>query len=252
MVLPGTAGLPGPTDVMIESFGFPDPRRAADHGLVAVGGSYDARTLIAAYASGIFPWPSEDLPHAWFSPNPRMVLRPRDLHVSRSLRKTLRKGRFRTTWDTCFERVILCCAAAYRPGQGGTWINDELVDGFLALHGAGLAHSVEVWRGGRLVGGLYGLALGSVFCGESMFHRETDASKVAFVTLVERLRDWGFTMIDCQLHTEQLERFGAREWPRDRFLDELALALRAPTRIGRWTVAKHGEGSSRRTHRVPR
>ena len=220
---------------MIESFGFPDPRNASDGGLVAVGGNYHPRTLIAAYASGIFPWPSDELPHAWYCPNPRMILKPRDLHVSRNLRKTLRRGRFRVTWDTCFERVILHCAAAYRPGQGGTWISDELIEGFLELHAAGLAHSVETWEDEHLAGGLYGLSLGSVFCGESMFHNRADASKVAFVALVERLRDWDFAMIDCQNHAPHLERFGAREWSRDRFLDELAVVLRAPTLAGKWT-----------------
>ncbi len=217
------------------TFGFPDPREAPDHGLVAVGGGYHPRVLIAAYASGIFPWPHPGMPHAWFSPNPRMVLRPRDLHVSRSLRKTIRKGRFRVTWDTCFERVIDGCAAAYRPGQGGTWISDELRRGFLELHRLGIAHSVETWRRERLVGGLYGISLGAMFGGESMFFTERDASKVAFVALVERLRDWGFRFLDCQIHTEHLEAFGAREWPRDRFLDELARALEEPTRRGKWT-----------------
>ena len=220
------------------TFGFPDPREAPDHGLVAVGGSYHPRVLIAAYASGIFPWPHPGMPHAWFSPNPRMVLRPRDLHVSRSLRKTIRKGRFRVTWDTCFERVIDGCAAAYRPGQGGTWISGELRRGFLELHRLGIAHSVETWLHDRLVGGLYGISLGAMFGGESMFFAERDASKVAFVALVERLRDWGFRFLDCQIHTEHLEAFGAREWPRDRFLDELARALEEPTRRGKWTSSE--------------
>jgi len=191
--------------------------------------------LLGAYASGIFPWPSRELPYAWFSPNPRMVLRPEELHVSRSLLKTIRKQRFRTTRDTRFEQVIRACAAAYRPGQGGTWINEELIQGFLGLHRMGLAHSVETWNGRRLVGGLYGISLGSVFCGESMFQRQTDASKVAFVALVEKLREWQFRLVDCQVHTDHLAQFGAREWPRDRFLDELQTALEAPTHRGSWT-----------------
>lgn len=221
---------------MIVPTAFPDPRRAADHGLVAVGGGYHPRMLLAAYLSGIFPWPSEELPHAWFSPNPRMVLLPEELHVSRSLRKTLRRRRFRITWDRCFGRVIDQCSAAERPGQGGTWISDELVDGFLELHRLGFAHSVEVWRRDRLVGGLYGLSLGAMFCGESMFHLERDASKVAFVALVERVRGWGFHFVDCQVHTELMESFGAREWPRNDFLDELETALREPTRRGPWSL----------------
>ncbi len=219
---------------MIENIGFPDPRQAEDHGLIAVGGDYRPEMLITAYAHGIFPWPTEGFSHAWFSPNPRMVLTPEELHVSRSLAKTLRRGRFRVTFDTAFEQVMRRCAAAPRHGQGGTWISEDLMAGFAELHELGFAHSVESWRGDQLVGGVYGLALGGVFCGESMFHTERDASKVAFATLVERLRGWGFRMIDCQVHTEHLERFGAREWPRDRFLDELALAIRDPTRRGPW------------------
>ncbi len=220
---------------MIENIGFPDPRQAEDHGLIAVGGDYRPEMLITAYAHGIFPWPTEGFSHAWFSPNPRMVLVPEELHVSRSLRKTLRQGRFRVTFDTAFDQVVRCCAAAPRPGQGGTWITEDLMTGFVELHQLGFAHSVESWHGERLVGGVYGLALGSVFCGESMFHAERDASKVAFVTLVQQLRAWDFRMVDCQIHTEHLEQLGAREWHRDRFLDELELAVHDPTRRGKWT-----------------
>ncbi len=220
---------------MIENIGFPDPRQAEDHGLVAIGGDYRPEMLITAYAHGIFPWPTEGFSHAWFSPNPRMVLVPGELHVSRSLRKTLRRGRFEVTFDTAFDEVMRCCAAVPRAGQGGTWITEDLMAGFAGLHEMGLAHSAESWRDGRLVGGVYGLALGSVFCGESMFHAERDASKVAFVTLIEQLRAWRFRLVDCQVHTEHLEQFGACEWHRDRFLDELALAIRDPTRRGSWT-----------------
>ncbi len=230
---------------MIEKTGFPDPRLAADHGLVAVGGDYRPELLVTAYAHGIFPWPTEGVSHAWFSPNPRMVLEPAKLHVSRSLAKTLRKGRFEVTFDTAFDEVMHRCATAERAGQPGTWITQELMDGFAALHEAGLAHSAETWRDGRLVGGVYGLALGGIFCGESMFHAEADASKVAFVTLVRRLRAWGFPMVDCQVHTEHLEQLGAREWPRDRFLDELELAIRHPTRRGPWTDAGERPGAPR-------
>ncbi len=223
------------TVTVIDHIGFPDPRLAADHGLVAVGGDYRPELLITAYAHGIFPWPTEGVDHAWFSPNPRMVLVPEELHVSRSLRKTLRRDRFRITFDTAFGDVMRRCAAAPRGGQQGTWITEDLMAGFAELHDWGFAHSVETWRGERLVGGLYGLALGGVFCGESMFHVERDASKVAFITLVRRLRAWGFRMVDCQVHTEHLEQFGAREWHRDDFLDELELAIHDPTRRGKWT-----------------
>ncbi|MEM7350020.1 MAG: leucyl/phenylalanyl-tRNA--protein transferase [Acidobacteriota bacterium] len=215
---------------------FPDPRDAADHGLLAVGGDYRPELLLTAYANGIFPWPNEGMPHAWFSPNPRMVLRPEELHVSRSLAKTLRRGRFRVTLDRAFDEVIHGCATAERPDQGGSWISEELIAGFTALHRMGLAHSVECWSGERLVGGLYGLALGTLFCGESMFHTESDASKVAFATLVRQLEAWHFRMVDCQIHTEHLASLGAREWDRDDFLAELTVAVRQPTRRGRWVL----------------
>ncbi len=221
---------------MIEELGFPDPRYAADHGLLAVGGNYRPEVLLAAYAHGIFPWPNEEMPHAWFSPNPRMVLVPEELRVSRSLRKTLRRGRFRVTFDNAFEEVMHRCAGAERDGQVGTWISNELMEGFAALHELGVAHSVETWIDDRLSGGLYGLSLGSVFCGESMFHDITDASKVAFVTLVQQLREWDFKMVDCQIHTDHLESLGAREWNRDLFLSRLGDAVRLPTRQGRWTL----------------
>ncbi len=221
---------------MIQNIGWPDPRHAADHGLLAVGGDYRPEVLLTAYAHGIFPWPNREMPYAWFSPNPRMILLPEQLHVSRSLRKTLSKGCFRVTFDTAFGEVVRRCAMAPRPDQDGTWITQELMESFVELHRLGLAHSVETWLDGQLVGGLYGLSLGAVFCGESMFHRETDASKVAFVTLVRQLRAWGFQLVDCQIHTELLESLGAREWDRDDFLDRLETAIRRPTRRGLWTM----------------
>lgn len=214
---------------------FPDPRFADDEGLIAIGGDYSPERLLAAYASGIFPWPSEELPYSWFSPNPRMVLRPEALHVPRSLRKVLKKERFRVTYDTVFDQVIQNCAL--RDDGDGTWLTPELISGLTSLHQLGLVHSVETWNNDELVGGLYGIALGSCFCGESMFFRQPDASKVAFVTVARMLEEWGFRMIDCQVHTEHLERFGAEEWPRDDFLEELDLALAEPWRRGPWTQA---------------
>lgn len=219
---------------MIYELAFPDPRHAADHGLLAIGGDYRPERLLAAYMSGIFPWPCEELPLAWFSPDPRLVLRPRELHVSRSLQKELRHGRFRVTFDTAFDEVIRRCALARRDGRG-TWITDELRAGMCGLHRLGFAHSAETWAGSVLVGGLYGVSIGTTFSGESMFHVASNASKVALVRLVERLREWEFRMVDCQVHTPHLERLGAREWPRDDFLDELALAIAEPTRPGPWT-----------------
>lgn len=216
---------------------FPDPRLAAAHGLVAVGGDYRPERLLAAYSSGIFPWPSDELPFAWFSPDPRMVLPPDRLHVGRSLRKTLRRGRFEVRYDTAFERVVRACARAPRGDGYGTWLTEPLIDGFIGLYRLGFAHSVEAWRGGRLVGGLYGVALGAIFCGESMFHHEPDASKVAFVALTERLRAWRYLLIDCQVYSDHLAALGAREWPRTRYLEVLRSALRRPVRRGSWNDA---------------
>lgn len=218
----------------IPDVGFPDPRDAPDHGLLAVGGHFAPHVLLAAYSRGIFPWPSELFPHAWYSPDPRFVLLPDEVHLSRSLRKTLRQGTFEVTFDRAFPEVMARCAAAERRGQDGTWISHELQRGFLALHRLGYAHAVEAWQDGKLVGGVYGLALGGVFCGESMFALRPDASKVAFAHLLEHLRRQAFHFIDCQVHTPHLERFGAREIRRDEFLDRLARALKMKTEVGRW------------------
>lgn len=213
---------------------FPDPRLADPDGLVAIGGDFRPETLVAAYASGIFPWPHDDLPYAWFSPDPRFVLPPERLHVARSLRKRLRGGDYEVRYDTAFEPVMRACAEAPRPGQPGTWILEEMVEGYVELHRLGLAHSVECWWGDQLAGGLYGVSLGGVFFGESMFHRREDASKIAFVHLVERLQGWGFDLVDCQVRTEHLARFGARDWGRERFLRRLRRSLTRSTRRGPW------------------
>lgn len=215
---------------------FPPPEAADPSGLLAVGGDLAPRRLLAAYAQGIFPWYSEDQPILWHSPDPRFVLQPDRLHVSRSLRKTLRQGTFEIRYDTAFEEVIGACARVRRSGQKGTWITSDMKEAYLALHRLGFAHSVESWAEGRLQGGLYGVSLGAAFFGESMFALAPDASKAAFVTLVERLAGWGFTLIDCQQETAHLARFGAEAWPRERFLSALAEALRAPTRHGSWAV----------------
>lgn len=218
----------------IPDVGFPDPRDAPEHGLLAVGGHFAPEVLLSAYSRGIFPWPSELLPHAWYSPDPRFLLFPDEFHVSKSLRKTLRRGHFRVTFDTAFRQVIRACAHVERPDQDGTWISRELTRGFVRLHDLGYAHSVECWLGDRLVGGAYGLSMGAVFCGESMFARQPDASKVAFAHLVDRVTAKGFHFIDCQVHTDHLDRFGAREVPRDEFLDRLEAALAVKTEVGPW------------------
>jgi leucyl/phenylalanyl-tRNA---protein transferase len=214
---------------------FPPPELAED-GLLAVGGDLSPDRLLLAYATGIFPWYDEGQPIHWHSPDPRLVLPAGELHVPRSLERTLRRGAFRITFDTSFGPVVDACASAPRPLQHGTWITGEMRRAYKRLHRLGYAHSAEAWRGDRLAGGLYGVSLGGAFFGESMFAREPDASKVAFVSLVRQLQLWGITLIDCQVATEHLGRFGAREWPRQRFLAALAKALEHPTRRGGWST----------------
>ena len=215
---------------------LPSALAAGRRGLVAVGGTLTAARLLEAYQGGIFPWYEEGQPVLWHSPDPRMVLRPRALCVNRSLRKVLRRGRFTVRMDTAFEAVIRACARVPREGQDGTWITAEMIDAYCELHTMGHAHSVEAWEGEDLVGGLYGVSVGAIFCGESMFARESDASKVAFVYLVRQLEHWGFQLIDCQVYTEHLERFGAEEVRRTSFLDALTLFRDRKARIGAWEL----------------
>jgi leucyl/phenylalanyl-tRNA--protein transferase len=215
---------------------FPSPERATPEGIVAFGADPSPERLLVAYASGIFPWPHRDLPLLWFSPDPRFVLEPGRAHVPASLRKRIRRGEYEIRADTAFREVMLGCSAAPRPGQDGTWITTEMIEGYEALHRLGFAHSIEAWRGGELVGGLYGVALGRMFTGESMFARAPDASKIAFATLLGNLVVWDYAFVDCEVYTDHLARFGAEEWPRRRFLAELAAALEAPTRQGRWML----------------
>ena len=201
---------------------LPDPEDADSRGLVAVGGDLRPKRLLDAYRRGIFPWYGEGLPILWHSPDPRFVLEPARLRVNRSLNKAMRRAPYRLELDTDFGQVIRRCAAIPRPNQDGTWITEEMIQAYEQLHELGHAHSAEAYLGERLVGGLYGVAVGAVFCGESMFSLAPDASKIAFVSLVRQLERWGFTLIDCQVHTEHLERFGAVEWPRASFLATLA------------------------------
>jgi leucyl/phenylalanyl-tRNA--protein transferase len=202
---------------------FPPLSAALDepNGLLAASNDLAPERLLAAYRSGIFPWYSAGQPVLWWSPDPRMVLFTDALKVSRSLGKTVRQQRFAVRVDTAFDEVMRACAAP-RPEQGGTWITDAVRAAYARLHRMGHAHSVESWRDGRLVGGLYGVAIGRMFFGESMFARETDASKVALVHLVRQLRAWGFPMIDCQQQTAHLASLGARPIPRASFAKELA------------------------------
>jgi leucyl/phenylalanyl-tRNA--protein transferase len=215
---------------------FPDPRLAEPDGLLAVGGDLSPERLLAAYSAGIFPWFSGDQPILWWSPDPRLVLEPAALHVPRSLQRTLRRATYWVTADTAFEQVIRACAATPRPGQDGTWITGGMIEAYQALHALGYAHSFEAWEGDALVGGLYGVSLGAAFFGESMFARRPDASKVAFATGVSFLRRRGVRLIDCQVRTDHLVRFGAEDWPRERFLDALEDALRVPTLRGAWAL----------------
>jgi leucyl/phenylalanyl-tRNA--protein transferase len=214
---------------------FPPPELAED-GLLAVGGDLSPERLLLAYSQGIFPWYEEGQPILWHSPDPRMVLDVDDLHVPGSLRKAMRRRRYRLALDTAFAEVVAACARAPRPGQDGTWITPDMRDAYVELHRLGYAHSAEAWRNDELVGGLYGVSLGAVFFGESMFARAPDASKEAFVALVEHLRGRGVRLVDCQVHTDHLARFGAEEWPRRRYLEALRSALRAPTLKGPWRL----------------
>jgi leucyl/phenylalanyl-tRNA--protein transferase len=227
---------PMPVFQLDERLVFPPPELADPDGLLAVGGDLRPERLMLAYASGIFPWPTDGFPLLWHSPDPRFVLLAHRLRVPRSLRKALRRNGFRCTLDGRFREVITRCAAKRRPGQRGTWITPEMVDAYDDLHRLGLAHSVEVWIDDRLVGGLYGVSLGGAFFGESMFADRPDASKVGFVRLVWQLARWGIDLVDAQVYTSHLERFGAEHWPRQRYLDALAGAIDQPTRYGPWKL----------------
>lgn len=224
-----------PSQYFTDQYPFPDPRKADAEGLVAYGGDLNPERLLSAYAQGIFPWPYDaKTPLLWFSPDPRMTLKPADLHVSRSLRATLNKHLFEVRFDTAFEQVIRKCATIRRTGQRGTWITDPMIRAYITLHEMGYAHSAEAWREGKLAGGLYGVSLGAAFFGESMFAAEPNASKVAFVHLVRQLQAWDFHLFDCQIHTEHVARLGATPWPRTKFLQALERALSVPTRQGSW------------------
>lgn len=216
---------------------FPPPRLARKEGLLAVGGDLSQERLLLAYRMGIFPWYTEDEPIMWWSPDPRLVLYPSELRVSRSLKKTIKKQIFRLTVDESFESVINACAHSRTKADEGTWIVEEMINAYCRLHESGLAHSVEVWQNGSLVGGLYGVSLGKCFFGESMFTLISNASKVALVALVQYLRAREFHFIDCQISTPHLLSFGAQEIPRTQFLNELEQALKSPTLKGKWSFS---------------
>ncbi len=212
---------------------FP-PAEGAVRGLVAVGGDLSPERLLLAYRSGIFPWYDEE-PILWHSPDPRCVLPLGALHVGRSLRRVIAHGRYSVKLDTAFGSVISRCRSAPRPGQDGTWITPEMQAAYIELHRLGYAHSVEAYEGGELAGGLYGVSLGRMFFGESMFSERPNASKVALVHLAERLASWGFPLIDAQVATPHTTAMGAVEWPRSRFLAALKVELAHETRRGTWS-----------------
>jgi leucyl/phenylalanyl-tRNA---protein transferase len=218
-----------------KSLRFPPVDQATAEGLLAVGGDLRPERLLEAYRHGIFPWYNDDQPILWWSPDPRAVLFPARLHVPRSLEKLIRRRHFAVTFDRCFRDVMIQCAGP-RPQypEGGTWITPAMTEAYTTLHDMGYAHSVETWEGDRLVGGLYGVALGGAFFAESMFTRVDNASKVALVSLVRQLHAWGFRIMDCQQSSPHVIRFGAEEIPRQEFLRRLAAAIGQPDRPGPW------------------
>lgn len=223
-----------PVYALGRALAFPPVERAVD-GLLAVGGDLSPERLLLAYRSGIFPWYDDRLPILWHSPDPRCVIAVDRVHVGRSLRRVIAKKTYDVRFDTAFEDVIEACKATPRPGQDGTWITEEMQDAYVELHRRGYAHSVESWQDGELAGGLYGVSLGRIFFGESMFAWRPDASKVALVTLATTLREWGFPIIDAQVPTPHTLAMGAEQWPRAKFIDVLRTELAHDTRQGSWT-----------------
>lgn len=223
-----------PVFALTDELAFPNPELASPSGLLALGGDLRPERLLLAYRLGIFPWFDEGMPYLWHSPNPRMILHSSQIHVGRSLKKTMRHRPFELRMDTAFGQVIRHCSAFPRPGQQGTWITEDMISAYEALHALGYAHSVEAWEGGELVGGLYGVSLGAAYFGESMFTLRPDASKIAFATFAAQLERWGIELIDCQVYTDHLDRFGAHEVTRKAYLHELRAALVAGDRVGTW------------------
>jgi leucyl/phenylalanyl-tRNA--protein transferase len=212
---------------------FP-PVHLAEDGLLALGGDLRPERLLLGYAQGIFPWYAEKTPILWHSPDPRMVMTTRDLVINRTLRKAIHQAPYRLTMDTAFGDVLAGCATSPRVGQTGTWLLPEMVTAYAKLHELGFAHSIEAWDGDALVGGLYGVSLGAAFFGESMYAKASNASKIAFAACVRQLAHWQIGLIDCQVHTDHLERFGAYEVPRASYMELLKRALDEPTRRGVW------------------
>ena len=213
---------------------FPPPHLAIKEGLLAVGGDLSPERLLLSYQSGIFPWYSDGDPILWWAPDPRLILKPDEIILSRSLRRTIRKELYTVTRDTHFRHIINACAQTRRKGGPGTWITPEMASAYTRLHQMGYAHSFETWCDGQIVGGLYGVSLGRCFFGESMYAALADASKVALAALAEFAQDNKFEFIDCQLPTDHLKSMGAREIPREDFMIRLTLSLQYPSLKGRW------------------
>lgn len=213
----------GPVLILDQHTLFPPLHQALTepNGLIAIGGGLTAQRLLSAYQRGIFPWFSPGEPVLWWSPDPRMVLFPEQVNIGRSLRKVIQQQLFEIRIDTAFDSVISACSETSRPGQDGTWISADMIKAYCQLHDLGYAHSVEAWQNNRLVGGCYGIKIGRMFYGESMFHHVSNASKVAFAHMVQWLNIQQVGMIDCQMHTPLLASFGAHEIPRDRFIELL-------------------------------
>lgn len=220
--------------LLSDNIQFPPPHLASEDGLLAVGGDLSQKRLLLAYRMGIFPWFSDNEPILWWSPDPRLVLYPREIKISKTLKKIIKKDMFKVTMDLAFNEVINQCAQVRLQKNQGTWIIEDIIEAYCKLHESGFAHSVEVWRQGELAGGLYGVSLGKCFFGESMFTRISNASNIALVKLVEYLDKLSFDLIDCQVTTGHLIRFGAKEIPRTLFLKQLEKSLTAPTRKGKW------------------
>lgn len=220
--------------------GFPDPWKAPANAPLAYGGDLSAERLIDAYSQGIFPWYSDGEPIYWWCPNPRMVLPPDEFHEPHGLKRILKDPTWTVTSDQAFKKVIEACASQSRPGQKGTWITPEMISAYCQLHTKGYAHSVECWRKGKLAGGLYGVSLGRMFFGESMFHYATNASKVAFRYLAKHLAKWEFVLIDCQIYTSHLAQFGARPITRNQFLELVTKAVKDPIQPGKWNFNYRG------------
>lgn len=222
--------------LLADSYQFPPTSEAEEDGLLAIGGDLSPGRLLEAYARGIFPWYSDQEPIMWWSPAPRLILHPNELHISKSMRPLFNKKAFRVTYDTVFDRVIHACKTVFRKDQYGTWITPDMINAYNLLHELGFAHSVEVWQEEHLVGGLYGIGLGSCFFGESMFAKVSNASKYGFISMVKGLQQLGYTVIDCQTKTKHLVSMGAKEVDRSVFEELLASAIQQDHRRGPWTA----------------